>query len=120
MGQSLTAGMPIAEILDANDIFVDWYVPSERLVNPEVGNEVAVLFGTRRISGTIAEILPVSGVYAGTQSSIRERSANQLARIRFDAGAEPPALNSTVRVHMHYTNLSARIGRSLVRLFGFD
>src|SRR5262245_6023479 len=26
-GQSLTAGTPIAEVLDSTDIFVDWYVP---------------------------------------------------------------------------------------------
>src|SRR5262249_46156915 len=27
VGQSLTPGTPIAEILDPNDIFVDWYIP---------------------------------------------------------------------------------------------
>ena len=67
VGQSLVAGTPIAEILDPTDIFVDWYIPNERLVDPKVGNEVFVLFGNWRISGTIAEILPVSDVYAGTQ-----------------------------------------------------
>ena len=69
VGQSLVAGTPIAEILDPTDIFVDWYIPNERLIDPEVGNEVFVLFGNRRISGKIAQILPVSGVYAGTQQS---------------------------------------------------
>ena len=67
VGQSLVAGTPIAEILDPTDIFVDWYIPNERLIDPKVGNEVFVLFGNRRISGKIAQILPVSGVYAGTQ-----------------------------------------------------
>jgi len=119
IGQSLVAGTPIAEILDPTDIFVDWYIPNERLVDPRVGNEVFVLFGNRRIPGKIAQILPVSAVYAGTQQMItRERPATQIARIRFDKDASPPPLNTTVYVHMHYTDLSSRIANVLVRLFG--
>jgi HlyD family secretion protein len=120
VGQSLVAGTPIAEILDPADVHVDWYIPNERMIDPKVGNEVLVLFGNRRIPGKIAQILPVSGVYAGTQQLLtRDRPATQIARIRFDPGASPPALNSTVYVHMHYTGLSARIADGLVRLFGF-
>jgi hypothetical protein len=119
IGQSLVAGTPIAEILDPTDIFVDWYIPSERLVDPRVGREVFVVFGNRRIAGRIVQILPVSGVYAGTQLlSVRERNATQIARIRFDPGASPPALNSTVYVHMHYTDFSIRIANWLVNLLG--
>jgi multidrug resistance efflux pump len=118
-GQSLVAGTPIAEILDPTDIFVDWYIPNERLVDPKVGNEVLVLFGNRRIRGKIAEILPVSAVYAGTQQRLmRDRPATQIARIRFDRDAVPPALNSTVQVHMHYTALSAGVANVFIRLFG--
>ncbi len=51
VGQSLVAGTPIAEILDPTDIFVDWYIPNERLIDPKIGNEVLVLFGNRRIPG---------------------------------------------------------------------
>ena len=119
VGQSLTAGTPVAEILDSTDIYVDWYIPNERLIDPKVGKEVSVLFGNRRIPGKIAEILPVSGVYAGTQQLLTgNRPATQIARIRFDADALPPPLNSTVDVRMHYTALSARIANVLVRLFG--
>src|SRR5215831_20962656 len=67
IGQSLPAGTPIADILDPTDIFVDWYIPNERLIDPKVGKDVFVLFGNRRIPAKIAQILPVSGVYAGTQ-----------------------------------------------------
>jgi multidrug resistance efflux pump len=119
VGQSLVAGTPIAEILDPTDIFVDWYIPNERLLDPKVGNEVLVLFGNRRIHGKIAQILPVSAVYAGTLPLLaRDRPATQIARIRFDPDALPPALNSTVYVHMHYTGLSARVADGLVHLFG--
>jgi HlyD family secretion protein len=121
VGQSLTAGTPIAEILDPTDIFVDWYIPNERLIDPTIGNEVFVLFGNRRIPGKIAQILPVSGVYAGTQQLqllARDRPATQIARIRFDPDASPPPLNSTVEVRMHYTGFSARVANVLVRLFG--
>src|SRR6185503_15355354 len=65
VGQSLTAGTPITEILDPTDIFVDWYIPNERLIDPKVGYDVVVVFGNRRIPGKIAQILPVSAVYAG-------------------------------------------------------
>ena len=121
IGQSLVAGTPIAEILDPTDIFVDWYIPNERLIDPRVGNEVLVLFGNRRIPGKISQILPVSGVYAGTQQFLmRDRPATQIARIRFNPGASPPPLNSTVNVHMHYSHLSAGIADVLVRLFGLN
>jgi multidrug resistance efflux pump len=121
VGQSLVAGTPIAEILDPTDIFVDWYVPNVRLIDPEVGHEVSVLFGNRRIPGKISQILPVSAVYAGTQQLLaRDRPATQIARIRFDPDASPPPLNSTVDVRMHYTHLSARVANALVRLFGLN
>jgi multidrug efflux pump subunit AcrA (membrane-fusion protein) len=119
VGQSLVAGTPIAEILDSTDIFVDWYIPNERLIDPEVGNGVYVVFGNRRVPGKIAQILPVSAVYARSQQLItRDRPATQIARIRIDPGAVPPRLNSTVFVRMHYTELSARVSGVLVRLFG--
>ncbi len=99
---------------------MDWYIPNERFIDPKVGNEVLVLFGNRRIPGKIAQILPISSVYAGTTQQLltRDRPATQIARIRFDPNAVPPALNSSVYVHMHYTEFSARIADGLVRLFG--
>ena len=120
MSANRLAGTPIAEILDPTDIFVDWYIPNERFIDPKVGNEVLVLFGNRRIPGKIAQILPISSVYAGTTQQLltRDRPATQIARIRFDPNAVPPALNSSVYVHMHYTEFSARIADGLVRLFG--
>ena len=99
IGHSLTPGTPIAEILDPADIFVDWYIPNERLMDPKVGYDVVVIFGNRRIPGTIAQILPVSAVYTGQQQLVaRDRPATQIARIRFDADASPPPLNTTVDV----------------------
>jgi multidrug resistance efflux pump len=120
-GQSLVAGTPIAEVLDSSDVFVAWYVPNERLVDPKVGNAVFVLFGNRRISGRITEILPLSEVYPGTSASVvRERTATQIARIRFDPGEPRLVLNSTVYVHMHYTGFSYWISKMLLPLFGFS
>ena len=117
-GQSLVAGTPIAEVLDQSDVFVDWYVPNERLRDPKVGNDVLVLFGDRRISGQTVEILPVSDVYAGRPSIARERTATQIARVRFNQGTVPPPLSSTVYVHMHYTDLASRAADGLITLFG--
>lgn len=119
VGQSLVAGTPIAELLDPTDIFVDWYIPNERMIDPKVGNEVLVLFGNRRIPGKIADILPLSDVYRGTQQPLgRDRASTQIARIRFNPDASPPPLNSTVSVHMHYTTLSGRLADGLSRLLG--
>jgi multidrug resistance efflux pump len=117
VGQSLVAGTPIAEILDPTNIFVDWYIPNVRLIDPIIGQEVLVLFGNRRIPGKVAEILPISGVYGGRQQLLtRDRPATQIARIRLDPDASPPPLNSTVDIRMHYTELTARIADALVRL----
>ena len=118
-GQSLVAGTAIAEILDPADAFVAWYIPNERLGDPTVGQEVAVLFGNRRIRGTVAGILPVSAVYAAAEPVLaRERRATQIARIRFEQGAEPPPLNSSVTVHMYYTRAAALAAGGLASLFG--
>jgi HlyD family secretion protein len=122
IGQSLVAGATIAEILDPDDVYVDWYIPNERLIDPKVGKEVLVLFGNRRIPGRIVQILPVSAVFAGTQQQValRDRPATQIARVRFDPQAAAPALNSTVSVHMHYTRLSAWLAEWLISLLGLD
>lgn len=117
-GQSLTAGMPIAEILDPADTFVDWHVPNARLVDPKIGDDVAIVFGNWRFYGTVTEILPVSDVYSGGQTLSRERVATQIARVRFKPGTSPPALNSTVQVHMYYSGLTARLASFLSGLFG--
>jgi hypothetical protein len=120
-GQSLVAGAPIAEILDPTDIFVDWYVPNARLIDPVKGEQVIVLFGNRRIAGTISDILPVSDIYAGQQPQFgRDRQATQIARIRFDEGTRPPALNSTVYVHMYYARWIGRAAEWLIQLFDLD
>ena len=82
-GQSLVAGAPIAEILDATDIFVDWYIPNKRFADPRIDDQVMVVFGNRRIPGTIFDILPVSDVYAGRQPQFGgDRQSTQIARIR--------------------------------------
>jgi multidrug resistance efflux pump len=118
IGQSLVAGTPIVEVLDPTDVFVDWYIPYERHADPKVGQQVLVLFGSRRIPGKISEILPVSAVYAGTSLSERERIATPIARIHFDPGTSRPPLNATVSVHMFYTEFAARVAGVLTYLFG--
>jgi hypothetical protein len=116
----VVAGTPIAEILSPNDVFVQWYVPNERFADPEVGRKVIVVFGRRRLEGTITEILPLSDIYGGAQSSVvRAPIATQIARVRFDANVAPPALKSTVDVHMYYTDFAASIGAWLYQLFRF-
>ncbi|WP_346770912.1 HlyD family secretion protein [Bradyrhizobium sp. CW11] len=118
------AGTPIAQILDPTDVFVDWYVPNERLSDPKVGNEVFVLFGNRRILGEIVEILPVSDVYPGAGSSAaRERTASQIARIQFSPGAHPPgaelgrrrshALHTTQRADRFHAGETIRARRAV-------
>jgi multidrug resistance efflux pump len=104
VGQSLPAGTPIAEILDPTDLFVDWYIPNERFIDPKVGREVFVLFGNRRTQQQ--------------QLLMRDRPATQIARVRFAPDALPPPLNSTVYVHMHYSEFSAWVASVLVSIFG--
>ena len=119
-GQTVVAGTPIAEILSPNDVFVIWYVPNERFRDPEVGRKVSVVFGRRRLEGTITEILPLSDTYGGTQSSVvRDPIATQIARVRLSPNVVPPALKSTVYVKMYYTDLAASAATGLSRLFQF-
>lgn len=121
VGQSLLAGSPIAEILDPTDIFVDWYIPNARLIDPRPDDQVMVVFGNRRIRGTIIDILPVSDIYASQQPQFgRDRQATQIGRIRFNEGAQAPPLNSTVYVHMYYTGFAARTAEWVIRLLGLD
>jgi hypothetical protein len=79
---------------------------------------VLVVFGNRRIPAKIAQILPVSGVYAGTQQLLTgNRPATQIACIRFDADGLPPPLNTTVDVrgalHRPFCPRRRRAGPSL-------
>jgi HlyD family secretion protein len=119
LGQALVAGTAIAEILDPEDVFVDWYIPNERFRNPRVGYDVVVLFGNRRVPGKIVEILPLSDVYADKQRTwTSDRAATQIARVRFSAGESPPPLSSTVDVRMHYSDFVSRAAAQMVRLLG--
>jgi multidrug resistance efflux pump len=120
-GQSLVAGSPVAEILDPRDVFVRWYIPNTRFADPEVGHEVRVVFGRLRLRGTIADVLPVSGVYGGASHALnRESSTGQIAVIRLAAGVEAPALNSTVQVRMYYSNSIGWLVSFLARTIGLD
>jgi multidrug efflux pump subunit AcrA (membrane-fusion protein) len=118
-GESVVAGSPVAEVLDPTDVFVDWYIPNARFADPQIGQEVFVLFGNRRLMARVDDILPVSDVYSKRQTVFaRERTASQIARIEFAPGVEPPPLNTTVYVHMHYTASVHRLAGWLVDLFG--
>jgi len=118
-GQSVLAGAPIAEIRDPGDVYVYWYIPNERFVDPRVGREVVVLFGNWRIFGTIIEIMPISDADHAVQAGFaRERVNTQIARIRLHPGEDPPAFNSTVHVRMYYTGVAAGVFAFVQRVFG--
>jgi hypothetical protein len=60
-------------------------------------------------------------VYAGRQPLFAsDRTATQVARIRFNPRAVPPVLNSSVSIRMYYTDFTFHIVAMLVRLFGLD
>ena len=119
-GMSVVAGTPLVEIRDPSDTFVYWSVPNARLRDPAVGDRVVVLFGNWRIPGTITELLPISETFNSSQPIIgREPIATQTARVDFSSKEAAPALNTTVSVHMYYTDLAARVAEMLTRVFGF-
>jgi HlyD family secretion protein len=120
-GQSVVAGTPIAEIRDPTNIYVDWYIPNQRLMDPEVGKAVYVVFGNWRIQGTIEEVLPVSEAFGASQLTIGSpREATQIARIRMAEGVTPPAFNTTVQVRMYYTRFMADVASFLVNVLGLS
>ena len=120
-GETVVAGSSIAEIFQAGEIYIDWYIPDFRLVDPQPGHRVFVVLGKSRVPGTIGEILPISDIFEARRSSIlREPQTGQVARIRLDPGVQPPALNSTVQVHMYYTDLADRIARAVIHFLNLD
>ena len=120
VGQSLVAGTPIAEILDRTDIFVDWYVPNERLADPE--DRERSLCAVRQPAYFRKDYgNPAACPMYIPEPSHRSRANAPRHRSRESAlvrATLPPALNSTVYVHMHYTDFTAWIATMLVRLFG--
>ncbi|WP_024312015.1 HlyD family efflux transporter periplasmic adaptor subunit [Sinorhizobium medicae] len=115
IGQSLAPESAIAEIFDTTDLYVDWYIPNYRLIDPKVGNNVFVLFGNRRIPAVVDEILPLSGM---PEAGAPHDQSGQIARIRFAPDVVNPALNATVRIHMHYSTIVARAAAALVDFLG--
>ena len=120
-GETVVAGSSIAEVFQAGNVYVDWYIPDFRLVDPQPGYRVVVGIGRTRVLGTIAEILPLSDTFESRRSSIlREPQRGQVARIRLDPEVQPPALNSTVNVYMYYTDTAGRIAEGFVHVFNLD
>lgn len=120
-GETILAGSSIAEIFQAGEVYVDWYIPDFRLVDPQPGYRVVVGLGRIRALGTIGEILPISDTFEGRRSTIlREPQRGQIARIRLDPGVPSPTLNATVQVYMYYTDLAGSIAEAFVRFFDLD
>ncbi|MEE1612934.1 HlyD family secretion protein [Microvirga sp. CF3016] len=120
-GETVVAGSSIAEIFQAGDVHIDWYIPDFRLVDPQPGYRVVVGLGRSRVLGTIVEILPISDTFEGRRSSIlREPQRGQVARVRLDPGVQPPALNATVHVYMYYSDIAGRVAEAFVRIFDLD
>ena len=109
-GQSLVAGMPIAEILDPVDVYVDWYIPNERMADPKVGQQVSVLFGNRRISRynrrnpaglrclSLGRSAPRRGASRDADCAHSFRPGRAAARAEFD-GLRSHVLHATRRPH---------------------
>src|SRR5262249_33297132 len=87
VGQSLTPGTPIAEILDPNDIFVDWYIPNERLMDPKVGYDVVVVFGNRANPAGLCRIHRAAAARGARPSGNADR-AHPLRQGRVTAAAQ--------------------------------
>ncbi|QRM36135.1 hypothetical protein [Microvirga sp. VF16] len=80
-----------------------------------------MVHGKTRMRGMIEAILPLSAVIEGRQSSLLQPAqATLVARVRLDANAQPPALNSAVRVHMYYTEVADRFFKTVVGILGLD
>ena len=120
-GETVLAGSSIAEIFQAGDVYVDWYIPDFRLVDPQPGYRVVIAVGRNRVLGTIGEILPISDTFDNRRSPIlREPQRGQVARIRLDPDAQPPALNATVQVYMYYTAAAGHVAETFVHVFDLD
>lgn len=121
IGATVLAGTSIAEIYQADDLYVDWYIPAYHLTEPQPGTKVFVVAGKNRINGTISELLPLSEAFDARRSSIlSEPLSGQVARIRLEPGSEPPVLNATVEVRMYYSETIRELAEGLARLVGVE
>ncbi|MGO4678100.1 HlyD family efflux transporter periplasmic adaptor subunit [Bosea sp. 2YAB26] len=117
-GETIAAATAIAEVYLSKDIYVDWYIPDFRMIDPKPGQRVFVVFGRTRYAATLTEVLPISDQLDARRGSVfRQPDSGQIGRVRFDAGVQPPTLNSTVSVHMYYSEFTDSIARRLMWLF---
>lgn len=88
VGDVFGAGQPIMSIY-SGEVYVLAYLPRRYLFPVDVGQQVNVSDGRNDVTGTIAEILPLTGALPMEfQNTFKPRDRNQLAKIRFSS---PPS-----------------------------
>lgn len=103
VGSIILPGEPIAEILDQDTKIIEWYLPSLQFREPRRGDRVYVTSGKNIVTGTVDEVLPITGATPNPNAPIlRTPDQGQMARVKIDAHAIDLPFDSRVMVHMNY------------------
>jgi multidrug resistance efflux pump len=109
-GETVMAGGQIAEVFES-ERYVDWYLPSFRIFDPEPGQRVFIHFGTHVIPAIVKDVLPISRLVQDRGAPLlREAKSGQMARLslaRSDGEGLP--LESQVVIRMNYLPLMDRL-----------
>ena len=115
-GQSVTAGNPILEVYDPEDLYVEWVLSDDRRIQPEVGALVFVRNGNRVTQAKITQILPISQQAPDGTSIFSRETAGQLARIELRDKTQYPAYLTDVQVRYNYWSVMDTIFAQYVRV----
>ncbi len=111
IGDVFGVGQPIMSIY-SGEAYILAYLPRRYLFSVDVGQEVSVSDGRDEATGTIAEILPLTGALPlEFQNTFKPRDRNQLAKIRFSSPPSFP-LHEKVTISVSFFGPSGIVGQA--------
>lgn len=103
-GATVLVGQTIGSVYDTSAIYIDWEMPLQRLVEPEVGDAVFITSGYSVIEGSISNIFPIStNLGADRRDFFSSTPQGQTARVKNHGFDKLLPIDSQVTVRMNYT-----------------
>lgn len=117
-GQVVSPGQTIAEIFDVGASYIDWHVPSFRVLSPATGDIVFIYQGRRFVRGYVWEILHLAEAdRSQNESLLRPARVKQVVRVKTLRENEDLPLHAEVTVRMNYFHFVDGLLQRIERLF---
>lgn len=101
-GQSVMASTSIVEIYDPNQLYIQWILDADRLMQPQVGAPVYVLDGNRVMHATIKQVYSISEQAQDGATVFSRIRSGQLVRIKLNVNETYPAYMTDIEVRYNY------------------